>query len=317
LQVSLSPDRFPLHGAMSAASPGMPIPITGRGFPILAEVSFINHGGINSMGTLSLTFRGPFLFVVPKPNADGVPSPTVHIYAPPCAGHLGSVFFGHSARPIYGRLQQGDSHTYTVKGVEPASSGTISYQWDYETHQSSPIVSPDLMENPPQYASTFPSAHFHICVPRPKIFYALDIVTDTDVVTTATIPDPSQSPFLTAFRLYYDWDLTVPAIKLFAPVTVLAKNSYWDITPPAGGPPKQKSNWLSLGDSGDIEFKFESPGLDDPHHLEAGACFDQIAKLAGLPWWLSFNNSGSGGGGAAFHTGSDCHALPIVLGLKN
>jgi hypothetical protein len=269
------------------------------------------------MGTLSLTFRGPFLFVVPKPSADGAPSPTVHVYAPPCAGHFGSVFFGNGARPIYGRLQQGDSHTYTLKGVEPTSSGTISYQWDYETYQSSPIVSPDLLDTPVPYASTFPTAYFHICVPRPKIFYALDIVTDTDVVTGATVPDPSQAPFLTAFRLYYDWDLTSPLIKLFAPRTVLARHTYWDITPPAAGPPKQKPNWLSLGDSGDIEFKFESPGLDDPHHLDAGACFEQIAKLAGLPWWLSFDNSGGSGGGAAFHTGSDCHALPIVLGLNN
>jgi hypothetical protein len=269
------------------------------------------------MGTLTLTFRGPFLFVVPPPLDDGIPSPFVHIYAPQCAGHLGSVFFGDGAYPIYGRCQYGGSYTYRLTGVNPPDSGIISYQWDYATSGSvSPILSPDSMDNPPQYAATFPTAYFHIRVPRPKIFYALNTVNDTDIVTGASIPDPSGIRWLTAFRLYYDWDAATPApIRLFPPVTVLPKDTWWDITPPVGGPLAQMPEWLPLADAGDIEFQYEGPVMGDPDHQDASACFNQLAKLAGLPWWLSFNSAG--GGGAAFRTGSDCLALSMVLGTKN
>jgi hypothetical protein len=265
------------------------------------------------MGMLTLTFRGPFLFVVPTPTG-GVRSQTVDIYAPACEGHLGSVFFGGGSYPIYGRCQQGDSQTYSVSGVNPPKSGIISYQWDFDTFGTSPIVSPDMLGNPPQYASKFPDAYFHINVPRPKVFYALDIVGDTGVMglDNAVLPFPFH---LTAFRLYYDWDLVTP-IKLLAPSTVKPANTFYTVTPPVGGPPAGMPNWLPLADAGDIEFQFEGPGMSDPDHQDASACFAEIANLAGLPWWLDYDNGG-GGGGVAFRTGSDCHALPIVLGMNN
>jgi hypothetical protein len=263
------------------------------------------------MGLLSLTFRGPFLFVVPPPVA-GAPAPTVTIYAPKCDSHLGSVFFGNGSHPIFGNAQNGSTQKYAVIGVQPNTS-RISYQWDLGTTNRSMILSPDSMVPPPPYNPNLASAYFSITVPRPKIFYALNSVNDTEVVTGAA-PTGNYPNLLTAFRLYYDWDLTT-LIQLQVPANVGPMP--WPITPPAGAvPPGAPAGWLPLADSGDIEFQFEGPDMSDPDHQDASSCFDQIAKMAGIPWWLSFDNSG-GAGGHLFRTGSDCLALPIVLGLNN
>jgi hypothetical protein len=263
------------------------------------------------MGMLTLTFRGPFLFVVP-PATGGVLSPTVDIYAPICSQHLGSVFFGDRSLSIFGNPQNGSAMQYVVRGVAP-NPGVISFQWNFGLSTNSIFVSPDS-STPPVAAKLNPSfAYFRVTAPRPKIFYAMDMVTDTEVVKSGT-PTNTFNSLLTAFRLYYDWD-AITQITLTAPPNVSAVP--FAITPPAGQPhPGSPASFLPLADTGDVEFEYEGPGMADPDHQDASSCFNQLALLAGLNWFLNFDNSG-GSGGAQFHTGSDCTAVPLILGLNN
>ena len=272
------------------------------------------------MGMLSITFRGPFLFVVPEPIAPGTPASTVTIYAPACAGHLGSVFFGDGAVSLYGSKQGGQYQTYEVSGGTPApgnsglvtNTGAISYQWDAEKTATSMILSPD--DPPISYTPALSAAYFSITVPRPSIFYALDAVLDTEVVTVGSAPTQSFDKYwMTAFRLYYDWDL-VTSIDMQPPANVSPNPT--SITPPAGTLQGALPGWQALSDCGDIEFQYQGPVQGDADHRDAADCFHKIAKLAGVPWWLNFD-FGANGGGPAWKTGSDCQALPIVLGLNN
>src|SRR5215472_14306635 len=133
------------------------------------------------MGMLTLTFRGPFLFVVPPP-AGGAPSPTVNIYAPVCDQHLGSVFFGDGSLPLYGNRRSGSAMQYSVLGPA-ANVGPITFQWNPRLSANPAFISPDL-QNPPVPTNLNPGlAYFVVTAPRPKIFYALDVVRDTEVVT--------------------------------------------------------------------------------------------------------------------------------------
>ena len=156
--------------------------------------------------------------------------------------------------------------------------------------------------------------YFMITVPRPTIFYGLDWVNDTEVVPQKSAPTQVfGKAWSTAFRLYYQWDLVTPILLQRPP------NEYpisMAITPPAGTIPGAPAGWLPLSDCGDIEFQFEGPEMSDPDHQDASACFSQIVQLAGIPWWLNFSN-GAASGGAAFRTGSDCKALPVVIGYNN
>lgn len=263
------------------------------------------------MGMLTLTFRGPFLFSVP-PASGGAPSPTVDVYAPICDQHLGSVFFGDKSLSIFGNPQNGNAMQYFVRGIA-ANPGSISFQWNFGLSTIPIFVSPEAF-NPPVPSNLNPKfAYFRITAPRPKIFYAMDAVTDTEVVTTGT-PTNVFPTVLTSFRLYYDWD-TIAQIILTPPKSV--SDSPFAITPPAGQPhPGSPASFLPLADTGDIEFEYEGPGMADPDHQDASACFNQLAQLAGLNWFLNFDNSG-GSGGAQFHTGNDCTAVPLILGLNN
>jgi hypothetical protein len=268
------------------------------------------------MGMLSLTFRGPFLVVVPPPTG-GVPSPTISIYAPCCDQHLGSVFFGDGSYPIFGSLMKGNELVYTVSGADNGlvtNPGKISYQWDWSLGNTDITLSPDNPAAPQNPAApALSNAYFCITVPRPKIFYALGAVPDTEVVPNNASATNVFPNWATCFRLYYDWNLTTQ-INLTFPVNAGGQTK--GITPPAGSIAGAPGTWLPLADSGDIEFQYNGPGNSDPDHQDAFTCFSRIAQLAGIPWWLNFDN-GDAGGGAAFRTGSDCTALPIVVGMNN
>jgi len=263
------------------------------------------------MGMLSLTFRGPFLFVVPPANGAN-PSPTVDIWAPICDEHLGSVFYGDGSYPIYGNGQNGRVMKYAVMGVTP-NGGAISFQWNPLLSATPIFVSPDTEAPPVPTNLNLKFAYFGITVPRPKIFYAMNSVKDTEIVKNGTVANIFPV-VLTAFRLYYDWNLTSP-VSLQTPPSVSAFP--FIITPPAGPTlPGSPAGFLPLADAADIEFEYEGSGTADPDHQDASACFGGLAQLAGLPWFLNFDNSGGMGGGQ-FRRGSDCTAVPLVLGLNN
>lgn len=262
------------------------------------------------MGTLSVTFRGPFLIVIPPSQGGGV-SATVDIYAPRCTDHLGSVFYGDGSLPLHGRSRAGDGQQYVLSGPA-ANAGKISYQWNMSLTTASPILSPEMHAPGTPYTPSAANAYFRITVPRPKIFYALNLVRDTEVVVQGAARQ--NFPYwYTAFRLYYDWDLKTP-VQLKPPANAGSMAHF--ITPPIGGPAAgSPGGWLPLADSGDIEVQFQGPELNDPDHQDASECFSAIAQLAGLSWWLNFKHAAAGG--AQDHTGSDCLAIPILAGLNN
>jgi len=262
------------------------------------------------MGVLSITFRGPFLVVIPQPKG-GVSGGTVDVYAPRCVQHLGSVFYGDGSLPLHGRHRAGDAQQYVLSGPA-ANSGKISFQWNTRLSEASPILSPESHAPGTAYTLNAADAYFRITVPRPKIFYATNLVRDTEVVLEGT-PRQSFPYWFTSFRLYYDWDLTTP-VQLNPPVN--AGSTAYFVTPPVGKPPAgSPAGWLPLADAGDIEVHFQGPELNDPDHQDASDCFNAIAQLAGLPWWLNFKHAAAGG--AQDRTGSDCLAIPIVAGLNN
>jgi len=262
------------------------------------------------MGVLTITFRGPFLVVIPPPQG-ATASTTAEIYAPKCADHRGSIFYGDGSLPIHGRHRAGDGQQYVLTGP-PAGTGRISCQWNTNLATASPILSPETHAPGTAYTPALANAYFRITVPRPKIFYGLNLVRDTEVVTQGSARQ--NFPYwATSFRLYYDWDLTTP-IQLKPPVNAGSTACY--ITPPVGKPAAgSPGGWLPLADSGDIEVRFQGPSLSDPDHQDASDCFNAIAQLAGLPWWLNFKHAAVGG--AQDHTGSDCMAVPILAGLNH
>ena len=262
------------------------------------------------MSALSITFRGPFLIVIP-PSKGGAPAATVDVYAPRCANHLGSVFYGDASLPLHGRHRAGDAQQYVLSGPS-ANTGRISFQWNSRLTDASPILSPESHAPGTAYTLNPTDAYFRITVPRPKIFYATNLVRDTEVVFQGT-PQQRFPYWFTSFRLYYDWDLATP-IQLRPPAN--AGSAAHFVTPPVGKPPAgSPAGWLPLADAGDIEVRFQGPEVNDSDHEDASECFSAIAHLAGLPWWLNFNHGAAGG--AQVRTGSDCLAIPIVAGLNN
>jgi hypothetical protein len=268
---------------------------------------------------LSLTFRGPFLFVVPGCKDDGTPQDYVTIYAPQCEEHSGSVFWGDGSAPLYGRARLGGKLPYTLMGLN-ANDGKISYQWNAGISHDSPILGPEAAGSAERCATSTKllwDAYFSIRVPRPLVYYALNLVRDTEVVQDGNC----KNNFVwwgTGFRLYYQIDPNnFNQLKLYPPdlSAGLGPNPIL-IVPPTGKRQLDHDDWLPLPKVADVEFQFEASAGDDMEHRDATSCFGQITTLANLDWWLNFDNNPASGG-AAVHSGADCGALPVVLGINN
>jgi hypothetical protein len=240
-------------------------------------------------GLLSITFRGPFVF--------SIQSNTVDVYAPKCDGHLAGISWTDGESPIEGLHKGGGNHTYSITGSGVTSNtGSIA--------QSGLGKIPAVSSGSPQ--TQF--AYFHILVPRPKIIYRVNADT-VEIVQSSAGPQGATDSYATSLRFYYDWVvgssvLLSPPVYPFPPTAANPAPPPITITPPGGAP---------LPEYGDIEIQYDGPGSGDPDHLDAIACFDQIAQLAGVSWWLNYYNPS--GGGAQLRTGSDCKAVPLVFGI--
>ena len=267
------------------------------------------------MINLSLTFRGPFLLVVPPYDGNGSLSKWITIYAPKCEGHSASVFWGDGAAHLFGRAHLGGKFPYRLTGPN-ANDGDISYQWNADLSPTNPILSPDTSGPPQRYKMNLWDAYFGISVPRPLVYYATDLIEDTEVVQQGDCKNDFSQRWATGFRLYYHWSHH-RRLELFpSEIPPGSSTEPIDVTPPVGKSYEQYPDWHSLPESGDIEFQYESSGGDDLEHRDAASCFEQITKLIGLNWWLNFNN-GAVPGGSAVHTGGDCEAVPMVVGINN
>jgi hypothetical protein len=108
-------------------------------------------------------------------------------------------------------------------------------------------------------------------------------------------------------RFYYDW-VVGAAVTIQGPGYPLPYPPHppatVNIIPPAGAP---------LPDYADISVEYDGPESGDVDHKDAISCFNQIAKVAGVSWWLNYYNNSNGG--PAVRSGSDCTAVPLVHGI--
>jgi hypothetical protein len=132
----------------------------------------------------------------------------------------------------------------------------------------------------------------------------------------------------TALRFFYEWNAR-STIHLGTPTT-----SY-EITPPVFGKLPQMT---------DIEVRYEGIDVEDENdpHSDARSCFASLATLAGVDWWINYDDGltspsnpskppdsssvktgkspalaarAASGQKLVSHTGGDCHAPVIVNGL--
>jgi hypothetical protein len=239
-------------------------------------------------GLLSITFRGPFVFVFSKDAARNV-----DVYAPACDGHAAGIFYSSASLPISRMAQQGHNHIYRISGTGLSSFGGAITK-----------LGANLGTLPAAPSAGLPLSAFHVVVPRPKIVYGL-IPDDVEIVTGS--PTGTFQSYATSLRFYYDWT-TGSAVTLQSPAYPHPQPPNppppLNIAPPAGAP---------LPDYGDISIEYGSPESGDVDHNDAISCFAKIAQVAGVSWWLNYYNSS--GGGPAFRAGSDCTAVPLVFGV--
>jgi len=114
---------------------------------------------------------------------------------------------------------------------------------------------------------------------------------------------PPTSTFVkqaTGLRFFYDANLT----QL---MTMSLDNS------PA--PPQQfdfDASKLNLGFD-DVYVRYASTTPEDQDHEDAMQCFDLIAELAGVNWWVCYENPQQAPGTSSFvRAGNDCRAAIIL-----
>lgn len=239
------------------------------------------------MGTLQFSFHGPFLYRFSRGQ--------VEIYAPKCRDHAAGLFTAKNELPLTGRHRRGNSRCYRVDGpifTPPANTLSPLFHDPDNT-----ILAVSATARP-----SFHQAHFCIVMPVPQVVIPL-LPNDVEVVDNSTNPPGTPTGALvrraTGLRFYYEADLS----------KVL--NVSLDGSP--------ASPWVSDFDAPDLghpfadaEIRYAALHAEPLEHQDAYECFDQIASLAGLDWWLSFDNLAQLPGPQPFiKTGGDCHA-PIL-----
>jgi hypothetical protein len=245
-------------------------------------------------GTLAITFNGPFVFSVESDHID--------VFAPKCDDHLAGVFWTTSEYPITGLSKGGGQHTYTIagKGINPdGAPKQVSHL------PVKPGTNGGLLPGPAGAKPKTSYAYFHIQVPLPKIIYGMN-ADSVEVVKDDAGPTGAKADYATGVRLYYDWTVgsaVLLQLPFYQPANGGLAAPSIPITPPSGN---------GLPDYGDIEFQYRGPASGDSDHDDAISCFENIADLGGVNWWLSYYDSPNSG--LLVRPGSDCKALPIIFG---
>jgi hypothetical protein len=247
-------------------------------------------------GTLTITFRGPFVFSVENDRID--------VYAPKCEDHAAGLFWTAGEYPLTGLSQSGGQHTYAIRGagINPGGApGAITHL------PVKPGMDGGILAGPAGSKAQTQHAYFHVSLPRPKIVYGMQS-DSAEVVKTSAGPTGVNSNYATSVRFYYDWTVgsdVLMDVPFYQPSG--SKNPPpipINVTPPSGN---------GLPDFGDIELQFNGPDSGDGSHNDAISCFEQIALVAGVPWWLNYYNPHNTG--SQVHSGTDCKAPAIILGV--
>jgi hypothetical protein len=316
----------------------------------LSEAAFSKHKSCKS--ALSITFSGPMLF-------DFVPdakSGQVDIYVPFCPYHEAGFFFSSGSlseidvwkkEPNTG-IGRPTNIAYNIcgKGIKPnPKAHLIPSQFPKgpipmtktppESQVQKSAKKRDTSNNvyilqlgtrsgvgakttitPPTY-----KIMFKLTVPMPR--YVSPLYFDNLEVLDSFGAKASHTLYqhCTALRFFYEWNAR-STIYLETPTT-----SY-EVTPPV---------FSKLPQMSDIEVRYEGIDVEDENdpHSDARSCFASLATLAGVDWWINYDdgltspcnpsvppdsssvktNTSRATRGLVSHTGGDCHAPIIVNGL--
>jgi hypothetical protein len=235
------------------------------------------------MGTLEVSFYGPFFY-----NLKANP---VEVYAPKCPGHKAGIFSAKSEWPLHGRHQDGVDLKYSLGGsvfTPPAPVPPINI------YDPQGIILDASASAKPKYDT----ANFCLLVPVPQVIYGINPA-PMEVVTGA-VPTGKPKSQATGLRFCYNADLT-QVVTLSVLGTTIWKS---DFVAPA------------LGFSqADVYVRYADNTPEDQDHEDAEECFDLIAGLGGVPWWLCYEDFQHPGliSTPFARAGNDCRAAAMIV----
>jgi hypothetical protein len=239
------------------------------------------------MGTLQLTFHGPFLYRFTRGQ--------VEIYAPKCTGHAAGLFTAKNEVPLTGRHRHGNTRCYRLAGPVFVSPNPLPAVQFYDPDNT-------ILDASKAAAPALHTAHFVLIVPQPQIVVPLN-PNEVEVVDNSSVPPGMPTGALTrrapGLRFYYEADLSKNLMLTLdhspAPAWIT------DFDAPA------------LNHSfADAEIRYAAVTPEPQEHHDALDCFDQIASLTGVDWWLCFDDPSNPHGMQPFvKSGADCKA-PIL-----
>ena len=220
----------------------------------------------------------------------------MEFYAAKCPGHAAGLFTAKNEVPLTGRHRQGDSRCYRITGPVFTPPSSVPPPRFYDPDGT--ILDASKAAKP-----AFHSAHFCLVVPVPRIVAPMRPY-EVEVVDNSTTPPGKPTGRLsrraTGLRFYYEADLTKNLMLTLDDSPAPAWMADFDA--PALGQ-----------DFGDAEIRYAAVTPELVEHHDSLQCFDQIAGLAGVDWWLCYDNPSKPHGTQPFvKSGNDCGA-PILI----
>lgn len=241
------------------------------------------------MSTLQLSFHGPFLYRFTRTQ--------VELYAPKCPGHNAALSTTKNEVPLTGRHRHGNDRCYRIMGpvfAPPIPAPPVRFYDPDDT-----ILDVSQAAKP-----TFHTAHFCLIVPLPQTVVPM-MPNEVEVIDNSSVPPGKPTGTLkrraTGLRFYYQADLA----RNLTLTLDGSKGSEWvaDFDAPA----------LSH-DFADAEVRYASVTPELQEHQDAHECFDRISALAGVDWWLSFDDPSRPHGTQPYvKSGSDCRAAVLTI----
>lgn len=240
------------------------------------------------MGTLQLSFHGPFFYRFTPAQ--------VEIHAAKCAAHNAALYTAKNELTLTGRHRRGNTRRYRMTGpvfTPPSSSPQTHFHDPDET-----ILDVSKVAKPAVH-----KAYFTMIVPVPQTVVPL-LPSPVEVVDNSTNPPGEPTGVLirraTGLRFYYDADLSKNLMLTLDGSSAPAWISDFDA-------PALKHNFADA----EVRYAPVTPELQE--HQDALECFDQLASLAGLDWWLSFDDPSKPYGTQPFvKGGTDCKGAILM-----
>lgn len=241
------------------------------------------------MGTLQLSFQGPFFYRFTRGQ--------VEIYAAKCPAHNAALYTAKNELTLTGRHRRGHTRRYRITGpvFTPPNPlpPTRFHDPDDTILDASKVAKPALH-----------TAYFSIIVPVPQVVVPL-LASEVEVIDNSTDPPGEPTGTLirraSGLRFYYEADLSKNLMLTLD-----------DSSSPA---------WISdfdapvLGQSfADAEVRYSAVTPELQEHQDALDCFDEVARLAGVDWWLCFDDPSKPYGAQPFTKGgTDCKAPALIM----